>query len=206
MAFEPESSSAEHYRDDLVYEDDMTPAPINYYQRALWLTSAAVALSVIGVLGIFGALGIFENSEIFGIFGVGPVVIPLACSFGNLSAKNASQALHAGEEYRYFKTLRVLAFAPFAVLLSFFILLGWVAINTGGWFFFILIATIPAMVLGILLALIVVLFVSRKLLANKKAKKPRDAKTRIILLVPITAAACVGVYLVCMWILFATSA
>lgn len=203
MTFEPESSSAENYRDDLVYEDDMTPAPINYYKRALWLTSVAVALSLIGVLGSFGALGIFEG---FGMFGVGPVVIPLACSFGNLSAKNASQALHAGEEYRYFKTLRVLAFAPFVALLSFFILLGWVAINTGGWFFFILITTIPVMVLGILLALVVVLFVSRKLLANKKVKKPRDAKTRIILLVPITVAACVGVYLVCMWILFATSA
>jgi uncharacterized membrane protein len=203
MTYEPEQSNAEHHQEDLVYKDTMISAPINYYKRALWLTSAAVVTSLIGVLGIFGVLRI---PEIFGIFGVSPIVIPLACSFGNLAAKNASQALRAGEEYRYFKILRVLAFAPLVVLLGFFILLGYAAMISGGWFFFILIGLIPSMIFGVFVALVVALFVSHKLRAKKKAKKPRNAATRIILLVPITVASCVGVYLVCVWILFATKA
>lgn len=200
MTFEPEASSAGQHQDDLVYKDAMASAPINYYKRALWLTSAAVALSLIGALGIVGMYGTFGN---FGIF---CVIAPLACTFGSLAASNASQALRAGGEYRYFKTLRVAAFAPFAALLGFVILLGYVAMNSGGWFFFILIGMVPSMVLGIVVALVVTLFVSRKLLKNNNDTKPRDGKTkiiRIILLVPIAVAVCVGGYLVYVWILFA---
>lgn len=202
MTFEPETSSAEHYQDDLVYEDDMTAAPINYYKRALWLTSAAVALSLIGALGIFGAFG---NFGIFGPFGVVGVV-PLACTLGKLAARNAAQALRAGGEYKYFKTLRVVAFAPFALLLSFGILFGYMAMNSGGWFIFILIGMVPSMVLGIIVALIVSFFVSRKLRKNNNDTEPRDGMNkiiRIILLVPITLAFCAGGYLVYLWVLFA---
>lgn len=201
MTFEPEPSNAEHHQEDLVYEDDMASSPINYYKRALWLTSAAVALSLIGALGIFGAFGSYG---FYGTVGV----VPLACTLGYLAVRNAAQASLAGEEHQYFKTLRVVAFAPFAVLLSFVILMGYVIMNSGGWFIFILIGMVPAMALGIIVALVVGLFVSRKLLKNKKDKVPRERATsiiRIILLVPITLAACVGAYLVYLWILFASA-
>lgn len=202
MTFEPEPSSVEHYQDDLVHEDSMASVPINYYKRALWLTSAAVALSLIVALGIFKAFGIFGIYEIFaplGTFGV----IPLACTFGYLAARNAAQALRAGDKHKYFKTLRVVAFAPFAELLSFVILISYLAMDLDEFFASILIDMVPTMVLGIIVALLVGLFVSHKLRKNSNDTKPLDGKTkiiRVILLVPITITACVGGFLF-IWIL-----
>jgi uncharacterized membrane protein len=205
MTFEQETSSTEHYQDDLVYEDDMMASvPINYYKRALWLTSPAVVLSLIGALGIFGAIGNWGTFGLAGAIGVAP----LACTFGYLAAKNAARALHAGEEHKYFKTLRVLAFVPFALLLSLIILLGYLAMMSGGWFIFILIGMVPSMALGSIVSLVVALFVSHKLRKNNNDTEPRDGKTkiiRIILLVPITLAVCAGGYLVYLWILFANA-